>query len=30
VYGKRINGLKDPLDESIERPCIEVYEDKGL
>ena len=30
VYGKRIEGLKDPLDESVERPCIEVYEDREL
>ena len=30
VYGKRIEGQKDPFDENIERPCIEIYEDKGL
>ena len=30
VYGKRIFGKKDPYDENIELPCIEVYEDKEL
>ena len=30
VYGKRINGIIDPFDSNKERPCIEVYEDKGL
>ena len=30
VYGKRINGILDPFDSNKERPCIEVYEDKGL
>ena len=29
-YGKRIHGKKDPFDENIEIPCIEVYEDKEL
>ena len=30
VFGKRIKGIPDPFDENIERPCIEVYKDKGL
>jgi hypothetical protein len=30
VYGKRIYGITDPLDESKEKPCIEVYSDKEL
>ncbi len=30
VYGKRIHGQKDPFDENIELPCIEIYEDKEL
>ena len=30
VYGKRIHGKMDPYDSSIERPCIQVYEDKEL
>lgn len=30
MYGKRIYGKKDPFDENIEIPCLEVYEDKEL
>ena len=30
VYGKRIHGQLDPFDNTKERPCIEVYEDKEL
>lgn len=30
VYGKRIHGQLDPFDSNVERPCIEIYEDKGL
>ena len=30
VYGKLIHGIKDPFDETKERPCIEVYNDKAL
>ena len=30
VYGKLIHGIPDPFDETKERPCIEVYEDKDL
>lgn len=30
LYGKRIHGKKDPFDDNIEIPCIEVYEDKEL
>ena len=30
IYGKRIYGEQDPWDNSIERPCIELYEDKDL
>lgn len=30
VYGKRIQGLPDPFDETRDRPCIEVYKDKEL
>lgn len=30
VYGKRIEGIADPFDSNKDRPCIEVYEDKGL
>ena len=30
IYGKRIKGIKDPFDTNIERPCIELYEDKEL
>ena len=30
VYGKRIHGKIDPYDDSIERPCLQVYEDKQL
>lgn len=30
VYGKRIPGKVDPFDDTKERPCIEVYEDKQL
>ena len=30
IYGKRIFGEKDPFDSKKERPCIELYEDKGL
>lgn len=28
VYGKRILGEKDPWDDSIERPCLQIYQDK--
>lgn len=28
VYGKCIHGKKDPWDENIERPCLEIYNDK--
>ena len=30
VYGKRIHGKADPFDDTKERPCIELYEDKDL
>lgn len=30
VYGKRIFGKKDPFNEDVDLPCIEVYEDKDL
>ena len=30
VYGKRIFGKMDPWDNTIERPCIQIYEDKEL
>ena len=30
VYGKRIHGKIDPFDDNKDRPCIQVYEDKGL
>ena len=30
MYGKRIYGKKDPFDENVEIPCLEVYEDKEL
>lgn len=30
VYGKRIHGKVDPFDDTKERPCIELYEDKDL
>lgn len=29
VYGKRISGMKDPFDDTIERPCIQLYTDKA-
>ena len=28
IYGKGVYGLKDPFDDTKERPCIELYEDK--
>lgn len=30
VYGKRIHGKMDPFDPTLERPCVQVYEDKEL
>ena len=30
VYGERIYGRTDPFDETKEKPCIKVYEDKEL
>lgn len=30
VYGKRITDKVDPYDETIERPCLQIYEDKAL
>ena len=30
LYGKRITGVMDPFDNTIEKPCIEVYKDKNL
>lgn len=30
LYGKRIHGVLDPLDDSAELPCLELYEDKNL
>ena len=29
MYGKRIRGRKDPWDPNIERPCVQVYNDKA-
>ena len=29
VYGTRVHGKMDPWDETKERPCVKVYEDKG-
>lgn len=30
MYGKRIHGRQDPWDVTIERPCVQVYNDKEL
>lgn len=30
IYGKRIEGIKDPFDDTIEIPCIQIFEDKNL
>ena len=30
LYGKRIRGVEDPFDPSIEIPTLEIYEDKAL
>ena len=30
MYGERIFGMPDPFDDSVERPCLKVYEDKEL
>lgn len=30
IYGKRIYGELDPFDPTIEKPCIQLYEDKEL
>ena len=30
IYGRRVLGKKDPFDETKDRPCIELYEDKAL
>lgn len=29
LYGKRIHGIMDPFDPSIEIPCLQIYEDKA-
>ena len=30
MYGKRIHGRQDPFDETKEKPCIQVFNDKDL
>ena len=29
IYGKRVHGIKDPFDDTIELPCLQLFDDKN-